>query len=400
MNVLELASNDALERLERHRHRRAQRVPTLSLVVGPVDSGRKLVRRWAAESNLLVIESQSKTSPGLVADWFRKLADSRNLIVAACTWLSARTEHTASELSHGLSVRSSSERTLFFEQLFGGPPVTAPDVVCQTILEHVCRHGSTSVGLWEKLSASCAHNIRKLLAGLIEVVGADWVPALLVTMPAAAEVEESIVMFDGLTALVTAAPSWHVAVLIDPPQLELVFAQMSESHATALVREGLISVPTSSQGEPFTGDRDTDAATRLDDVADEECPSNRKTDPARSHAERFLFERLASHPETAGLFELNGRILPSAVPVRPREIDLLARSVRVAVEIDGYYHFADLDAYRRDRRKDVILQNEGYIVVRCLADDVVARLEDILRTIIEAVRLRRRAQSKDEENSR
>ena len=43
----------------------------------------------------------------------------------------------------------------------------------------------------------------------------------------------------------------------------------------------------------------------------------------------------------------------------------------LAVEIDGYYHFQDADAYRRDRRKDLELQKRGFLVVRVLAEDVV-----------------------------
>jgi hypothetical protein len=82
-------------------------------------------------------------------------------------------------------------------------------------------------------------------------------------------------------------------------------------------------------------------------------------DLARSAAERFLFERLESLPETAGRFALNAR--PGLrFGGRPMEVDLLAASLRIAVEIDGYHHFRDADAYRRDRRKDVELQRGGF----------------------------------------
>ena len=53
------------------------------------------------------------------------------------------------------------------------------------------------------------------------------------------------------------------------------------------------------------------------------------------------------------------------------EVDLAALELALAVEIDGYYHFRDADAYRRDRRKDFELQKRGFLVVRVLADDVV-----------------------------
>jgi len=42
----------------------------------------------------------------------------------------------------------------------------------------------------------------------------------------------------------------------------------------------------------------------------------------------------------------------------------------LAVELDGAQHLADRDAYRRDRRKDQVLQENGYFVLRFLAEDV------------------------------
>ena len=110
---------------------------------------------------------------------------------------------------------------------------------------------------------------------------------------------------------------------------------------------------------------------------------------ARSAAERFLFDRLEDAPETTGLFELNGTIEARYGFARDLEIDLLARSLKLAVEIDGYHHFQDPDAYRRDRRKDLELQRQGFLVLRFLADDVVERLEEILATIRDAVTHRR-----------
>ncbi len=64
----------------------------------------------------------------------------------------------------------------------------------------------------------------------------------------------------------------------------------------------------------------------------------------------------------------------------------MSRELKLAIEIDGYFHFQDESAYRRDRRKDLALQKHGYLVLRCLADDIVARFEEILDAILEAVR--------------
>jgi hypothetical protein len=106
---------------------------------------------------------------------------------------------------------------------------------------------------------------------------------------------------------------------------------------------------------------------------------------ARSAAERFLYEFLQLLPETAGRWELNAS-LDVLFGSRPMEVDLLERSRRLVVEIDGYYHFRDSDHYRRDRTKDFLLQKHGYVVLRFLAEDVLCHLEQVRDRILEACR--------------
>jgi len=75
------------------------------------------------------------------------------------------------------------------------------------------------------------------------------------------------------------------------------------------------------------------------------------------------------------------------------EVDLLCAEARVAVELDGAQHLADADAYRRDRRKYLLLQENGYFVLRFLAEDVGIHLDDVLDTILRTLAHRRRRQS-------
>jgi very-short-patch-repair endonuclease len=82
-----------------------------------------------------------------------------------------------------------------------------------------------------------------------------------------------------------------------------------------------------------------------------------------------LFAALEADLRTAMQFELNGA-LPFDFGGRPAEVDLACRAVRLAVEVDGYHHFIDAEAYRRDRRKDRMLQLNGWLVFRVLADDL------------------------------
>ena len=67
------------------------------------------------------------------------------------------------------------------------------------------------------------------------------------------------------------------------------------------------------------------------------------------------------------------------------EVDLSSPDLHLAIEIDGPQHLASADAYRRDRYKDRLLQEQGYLVIRFLAQDVCQHLDEVLDVIIRAV---------------
>ena len=96
---------------------------------------------------------------------------------------------------------------------------------------------------------------------------------------------------------------------------------------------------------------------------------------ARSATEAFLYRRLETLPETAGLFRLNAELPIPFDGWGHMEVDLLCADARVAIELDGSQHLADAEAYRRDRRKDLLLQENGYFVLRFLAEDVGKHLD-------------------------
>ena len=75
------------------------------------------------------------------------------------------------------------------------------------------------------------------------------------------------------------------------------------------------------------------------------------------------------------------------------EVDLLCDEARVAVELDGAQHLADPVAYRRDRRKDQLLQERGYFVLRFLAEDVSKELGAVLDAIVRSLSHRDRQPS-------
>ena len=116
---------------------------------------------------------------------------------------------------------------------------------------------------------------------------------------------------------------------------------------------------------------------------------------ARSATEEFLFRRLETLPETKGRFVLNESL---AIPFDQQgrlEVDLLCADARMAVELDGGQHLGDPEAYRRDRRKDQLLQEHGYFVLRFLAEDVGRRLDHVLDAIMLTMSGRRRSHAVD-----
>jgi very-short-patch-repair endonuclease len=112
-------------------------------------------------------------------------------------------------------------------------------------------------------------------------------------------------------------------------------------------------------------------------------------DRARSATEAFLFRRLETLPETTGRFVLNERLPIPFDGNGELEVDLLCRDARIAVELDGAQHLADPIAYRRDRRKDQLLQENGHFVLRFLAEDVGKELDVVLDDILRVIARRR-----------
>ncbi|MHB1307003.1 MAG: TOTE conflict system archaeo-eukaryotic primase domain-containing protein [Limisphaerales bacterium] len=119
-------------------------------------------------------------------------------------------------------------------------------------------------------------------------------------------------------------------------------------------------------------------------------PEAEGADRARSASEAFLLRRLETLAETVGRFRLNVE-LPIPFDGDGRmEVDFLCADARLVIELDGAQHLADAGAYRRDRRKDVRLQEQGYFVMRFLAEDLARRLEEVLDAILRALAHRAR----------
>ncbi len=111
---------------------------------------------------------------------------------------------------------------------------------------------------------------------------------------------------------------------------------------------------------------------------------------ARSASEAFVYRRLETLSETAGRFRLNARLPIPFDAEGEMEVDLYCSEAQVAVELDEPQHLANLEAYRRDRRKDALLQANGCFVLRFLAEDLGKYLDNVLDTILRGIAYQRR----------
>ena len=168
----------------------------------------------------------------------------------------------------------------------------------------------------------------------------------------------------------SAAPGWPVEV---PLPVEPAWKKDYAASVQRLIRDGV----NSALGNLFVY------------ASQSPAPDAEGINRARSASESFLFRRLETLPQTAGRFRLNVE-LPIPFDGQGRmEADLFCAEAGIAVELDGAQHLNDPDAYRRDRRKDALLQENGYFVLRFLAEDVGKHLDAVLDAIMRALAHRR-----------
>jgi len=106
---------------------------------------------------------------------------------------------------------------------------------------------------------------------------------------------------------------------------------------------------------------------------------------ARSASESFLYQRLQSLPTIKDKFQLNTHLPIPFNDCGSMEVDFLCPAANVVIELDGDQHLGDADAYRRDRRKDVLLQEHGYLILRFLTTDLAKDLARVLDAIHRAL---------------
>lgn len=169
----------------------------------------------------------------------------------------------------------------------------------------------------------------------------------------------------------SAVPGWPVEV---PLPIDPLWKKDYAGSVRRLVRDGV----------------DTPLANLFVHVARSPASDAEGVARARSASEAFFFRRLETLTETSGRFKLNAEL---AIPFNGwerMEVDLLCAEAGLVIELDGAQHLADPEAYRRDRRKDALLQQNDYLVLRFLAEDLGKRLDYVLDSVLAALTNRQR----------
>jgi hypothetical protein len=401
--------------LDRHQERREAGLPTVSVLSGRPGLTVGTGRRWAEpRGRSVVVAAVDDPRPDVLSEaWTDALAAARDLGQDAVAWLARRLNQPAADLGPAIGRKTSWEREAFLDTVLPGGSTPDVEAAVRWLLAQPAE-AVRAPGLAARFGGAIRNasqgKVVQVLHGLIPQGAA---PVLLVVRPAA--VKPSVAWVEaaarGLARLAEAEPRLPLLLAIEPEVLSAYQASVPESRTRALIRAGTISVAMLDATEigrrldeaiPGASQQLAGPIRRLAaDGASEELVDHfreaaraaapgpgsepESDDLARSAAERFLYERLDTLPQTTGLFALNARLDLPFGSARTMEVDLVARGLALAVEIDGYYHFQGADAYRRDRRKDLELQKQGFLVVRVLAEDVVARLEEVLDLIVAAV---------------
>lgn len=361
--------------LARHRDRRAQGVPTLSVLVGDVEIACWCWTGYQRASATPFVCSGAASGDAALRDWLSSGALHAALLRELISHGAQQERVTSEAFDARLRSWADGQRERAFEQLsarLGWSPA---------LIAAVASPGAGAIASW------AGDNLARSLAEL-ESVSHTALPGLFVQPPRAASTGELRLLLSTALRIAEAAPRLEIACALTEAQL-VRWRQEADLRELQLVGEGLIRVEPSprdpareagerrrsksSQRRAALGARDVPSAAIP-------CLEYDAGELARSRAEQALFEHLEARPRTRGLFALNGSI-PEMFGARPLEVDLLSEPLRVALEIDGYHHFRDATAYRRDRDKDIRLQRLGYTVVRVLASDVDAELEYVTDTI-------------------
>lgn len=389
-----------IARLDLHQSQRCQAIPTLSVLRGKVIAARQLWILWSDQTHRQTGVGVYTSIAALLETWLTAIAQHDNLRSRILQSLAALTHRPEAELTAFLASTSDYQLQLFWQQL---APLSEDVDQLQAILTWL----SDSPGLEPPTKQLASKDLSTVLASFAAVARLfpqSAVSGLFVLLP---EDNRGEAALTALAQLVEAVPQIPVALALTAAQDQGLLNELPESRAKAMLRGGLIDVPSPEPGnirqwlsthglnderlQPLLHLAETHGTTpQVLDTALTLLNQAHQPETAeaaevyRSQAEWFLAQYLEARPTTMGRFQVNARV-DIDFGGRPMEVDFLDAAAKIVIELDGHYHFQSLDNYRRDRRKDRLLQQQGFLILRFLSEDVVSDLEGILGAIDQAL---------------
>jgi very-short-patch-repair endonuclease len=392
-----------IARLALHQSQRFQAIPTLSVLQGKAIAARQLWTQWSKQTDRSTGVGVYTSIATLLETWLAALAQHDDLRSRILQNVAALAHRSEAELSAWLAHTSDYQRQLFWQQL---APLSEDTERLRAILDWLPAFPSPEPQT-KPLALADSSMVLASFAAVARLFPQSVVPGLLVLLP---EDDQAAVALTALTQLVEAVPQIPVALALTVAQVQYLLNELPESRAKAMLRSGLIDVPSTELGNirqqlsdlnldderiqsllhlaethGTTPDVLDTALTLLDPAHQPETAE--AADVYRSQAEWFLAQYLEAKPTTTGRFQVNAR-LDIDFGGRPMEVDFLDVAAKIVIELDGHYHFQSLDNYRRDRHKDRLLQQQGFLVLRFLSEDVVRDLEGILDAVDQALATR------------
>ncbi|MBX3010232.1 MAG: DUF559 domain-containing protein [Caldilineaceae bacterium] len=397
-----------MTRLALHQLQRDQSIPTLSVFLGKAIAARQAWTQWLCTTRRSTTVCAYQSPLALFAPWFVALAQEHDLQSLVFQKVASQVGQAADQLAMWFANASAYQRQLFWQQLY---PATDDLGIMQALVTALVRP-TKSIHLAGRLfTPEEPAAVLQNFAVVARLVPPSTVPGLLVLLPEDGDHALHRRALTFLTQLAETIPHLPVGLILSADQGAWLQQQLPASRVKAMLRSGLLTLPAADghQIRQWLGEHGiTDTAhhqtilhlaerhgmttetlaTAVTLTAQADQVDSAAADMLyRSQAEKFLFQYLEARPTTVGRFQVNAR-LDIAFGDRPMEVDFLDEAAKVVIELDGHYHFTSLDSYRRDRRKDRLLQQHGFLVLRFLAADVVGSLEEIFAAVDQALTLR------------
>jgi len=415
-----------LSLLNSHQKRRLDGIPTISVLIGSIGLSIYYWKDWLNKEQRTSCIVSNLDLKQILELWIEKIHDQKHLFQRCVDYIAQKTNsNNYDNIAYQLRNRTKHELNIFYSNIFKNQTHYDVNLLFENIInQERLKPYSINISKLTHIWGCKPKSFFNLLHSISEMIPSDELPAIIIPIKILCSNNESLNNIEK-SARILEKISSHlcflpVALALNETDYNKFIAQAPDSRVKALCQETTIqvkgldftnakqmlnSIPETSNSivskvvkvlvnEGTTEKLIQDFKKIVLTSLSPDLKNVKQTNNARSNVEKFFFHLLETLSETTGLFELNGK-LDFKFGNKLMEVDFVSKKYKIAIEIDGYYHFTSKEAYRRDRRKDWILQKKGYIVLRILADDIVCKLEEIIKEIKEIIQIQK---SKQENN--